>query len=125
MPSQITSFQNHPSIIIWSVGNEMNEQHHEDFPGQGGAITRRLVEICKNLESKYQTEIMPSGAGTDAAAVEISREGVPTVLVSVPNRYMHTPVEVVQPKDVDRTARLLAQFIAGLDEVFIDELIPA
>lgn len=42
--------RNHPSIIIWSVGNEMNEQHHEDFPGQGGTITQKLVEICKKYD---------------------------------------------------------------------------
>lgn len=46
----LTSFvrrdRNHPCVIIWSIGNEMNEQHREDFPGQGGAIAKRLVEIC-------------------------------------------------------------------------------
>ncbi len=94
-------------------------------PSNHRVVRQRLVDICKELELKYQSEIMPSGAGTDAAAVEISRDGVPTVLVSVPIRYMHTAVETVQPKDVDRTARLLAQFIAGLDETFIDTLIPA
>ena len=94
-------------------------------PSNHRVVRQRLLDICKELELKFQSEIMPSGAGTDAAAVEVSREGVPTVLVSVPNRYMHTPVEVVQPKDVDRTARLLAQFIARLDETFVDELIPA
>jgi len=39
--------RNHPSVIIWSIGNEMNEQHREDFPGQGGVIATRLVEIVK------------------------------------------------------------------------------
>jgi len=39
--------RNHPCVILWSVGNEVNEQHKEDFPGQGGAIAKRLVEICK------------------------------------------------------------------------------
>ena len=93
-------------------------------PSNHRVVRQRLVDICKELELKYQSEIMPSGTGTDAAAIEVSREGVPTVLVSVPMRYMHTPIETVLPKDVDRTARLLAQFIAGLDEAFIDELIP-
>jgi endoglucanase len=77
------------------------------------------------LELKYQSEIMPSGAGTDAFAIEVSREGVPTVLVSAPIRYMHSPIEVVSPKDVERVGRLLAHFIAGLDEAFIAALTPA
>jgi beta-galactosidase len=47
LTSMIRRDRNHPSIIIWSIGNEMNEQHREDFPGQGGVITTRLVEIVK------------------------------------------------------------------------------
>lgn len=39
--------RNHPCVILWSIGNEVNEQHKEDFPGQGGEIAKRLVEICK------------------------------------------------------------------------------
>lgn len=45
--SMVRRDRNHPSVIIWSVGNEVNEQHKEDFPGQGGVIAKRLVEICK------------------------------------------------------------------------------
>lgn len=93
-------------------------------PSNHPVIRRRLVKICNDLEMKYQSEILPSGAGTDAFAVEISREGVPTILISIPSRYMHSPVEVVHPKDIERTGRLMAQFIAGLDEAFVRELIP-
>ncbi len=67
---------------------------------------------------------MPSGAGTDAYAIEISREGIPTILISVPSRYMHSPVEVIHPKDVERAGRLMAYFIAGLDDTFVEDLIP-
>ncbi|GAB4445284.1 MAG: M42 family metallopeptidase [Anaerolineae bacterium] len=93
--------------------------------GNHPVVRRRLVETCEALEMKYQSEIMPSGAGTDAYAIEVSREGVPTVLISLPSRYMHSPVEVVSLKDVERTGRLLAHFIAGLDEAFVDALTPA
>ncbi len=93
-------------------------------PSNHPVIRQRLLDICKNLELKYQNEVMPSGAGTDAFAIEISREGIPTILISVPSRYMHSPVEVVNIKDVERTGRLLAYFIASLDEAFIENLIP-
>ena len=51
-------------------------------------------------------------------------EGVTDILISVPSRYMHSPVEVVSLKDVERTGRLMAYFIAGLDDTFIETLIP-
>ncbi|MBN1993112.1 MAG: M20/M25/M40 family metallo-hydrolase [Anaerolineae bacterium] len=91
-------------------------------PSNHPVVRQRLLEVCRELELKYQTEVMTTGLGTDAYAVEISREGVPTMLVAVPSRYMHSPVEVVQPKDVERIARLAAHFIAGLDEAFAESL---
>lgn len=93
-------------------------------PGNHPAVRRRLLDLCRELELKYQVEALPGGAGTDAYAIEISREGVPTALVSIPVRNMHSPVEVVHPRDVERTARLLAHFIAGLDEDFVQALVP-
>jgi endoglucanase len=93
-------------------------------PSNHPVIRERLLKICRDLELKYQSEMMPSGAGTDAYAIEISREGIPTILISVPSRYMHSPVEVVHPKDVERTGRLMAYFIAGLSDVFVEDLIP-
>lgn len=93
-------------------------------PSNHPVIRERMIKICQEQELKYQTEVASSGIGTDAYAVEISREGVPTLLVSIPSRYMHSPVETIHPKDVERAGRLLARFIAGLDETFVDDLTP-
>lgn len=57
---------------------------------------------------EYTIEASGRNTGTDADAVHISRGGVPTALVSIPLRYMHSPVELVQLSDVDATARLIA-----------------
>ncbi len=93
-------------------------------PSNHPVIRERLLDICKDLELKYQSEALPGGAGTDAYAIEISREGVPTILLSIPSRYMHSPIELIHPKDVERTGRLMAHFIAGLDEAFVEALVP-
>jgi putative aminopeptidase FrvX len=63
-------------------------------------------------EIPYTIDVMPGGSGTDAFAIQVSREGIPTMLVSIPLRNMHTPVEVVALKDIARTGRLLAEFAA-------------
>lgn len=64
----------------------------------------------------YQIEAEPGVTGTDARSIQISRGGVPTGLVSVPLRYMHTPTEVVSLDDLDATVKLLARFARDLDE---------
>ena len=53
---------------------------------------------------------VPKATGTDANAMQLAREGVAAGLVSIPNRYMHSPVEVVSLKDLDNAAKLLAEF---------------
>ena len=58
----------------------------------------------------------PGGTGTDANAIQLSRAGVAAALVSLPQRYMHTPVEVVSLKDLDNTAKLLAEFVLSLEK---------
>jgi endoglucanase len=65
---------------------------------------------------------IPGPSGTDAWAIQITREGIPTALISIPLRYMHTNVETLSLKDLQRVGRLLAVFIAGLDEAFAEEL---
>jgi endoglucanase len=86
------------------------------------ALHQALVETAKAQELPYQVEPLPGSSGTDAWAIQISREGVPTALLSLPIRYMHTPVEVVAIKDVERTGRLMAHFIAGLAPDFLETL---
>ena len=54
----------------------------------------------------------PRATGTDANVIQLSRDGVATGLVGIPNRYMHSPVEVVHLDDLNKTAKLLAEFCA-------------
>ncbi|MDM8528911.1 hypothetical protein QUF58_11980 [Anaerolineales bacterium HSG24] len=93
-------------------------------PSNHPVVRKRLLKSCEELEMKYQTELLTTNLGCDAHAIEVSREGIPTVLISIPSRYMHTPIEVVHHKDVERVGRLMAHFIAGLETDFVDELVP-
>jgi endoglucanase len=70
----------------------------------------------------YQMDPTPGASGTDAWPIQVAREGIPTALLSLPLRYMHTPVETVALKDVERTGKLMAEFIAHLDDEFVTTL---
>ncbi len=84
-------------------------------PNLHPGVVKRLKEAADALEIPYQVEPMYGPTGTDAWAIQVSQEGIPTGLLSVPIRYMHSSVETVATADLDRTARLLAAFIGRLD----------
>lgn len=86
-------------------------------------LQQALVETAKALEMGYHLEPAARPGGTDAYAIQVSRQGIPAGLISIPVRNMHTPVETVSAKDVERTGRLLAAFISRLDETFLDSLV--
>ena len=75
------------------------------------ALTQELIKIAKENNIPYQHDVMSSRTGTNADQIQLSRGGVKTALLSIPLRSMHTPVEVIDTRDVDRTAELLTAFI--------------
>jgi tetrahedral aminopeptidase len=77
-------------------------------------VFERLQETARAHEIGIQVRGAPRATGTDANAMQLSRDGVATGVVGIPNRYMHSPVEVVCLDDLDRAARLLAEFCAGV-----------
>jgi endoglucanase len=78
------------------------------------AIVEGLYETAEAEGIPFTVESLGRSTGTDADAVHLSRTGVPTGLVSVPNRYMHSPVEMVAVEDLDNAARLIAAFAQRL-----------
>jgi putative aminopeptidase FrvX len=94
-------------------------------PNLHPGVVKQLEAVADDLEIPYSIEPMPGSSGTDAWAIQVSRAGIPTGVLSVPVRYMHSPVETVVLSDLDRTARLLAAFIARLDASTLDKLAAA
>lgn len=82
----------------------------------------RLTKTAGELEMPYTLEVAAGGTGTDAWAIQVAREGIPTALLSLPLRYMHSTVETVHTKDIVRIGRLMAHFVVGLDDAFVSEM---
>jgi tetrahedral aminopeptidase len=73
-----------------------------------------LKRSARALRMRYRIEPCPNSSGTDAMSIQIAAGGIPTAVIGIPCRYMHTSVETVDPRDVDRCARLLAHYLAHL-----------
>lgn len=79
-------------------------------------MVRRLLGAAERESIPVQKEVMEGSSGTNGWEMQICNEGVATAVVSIPLKYMHTPVETVERADIEDTARLLAAFAAGLGE---------
>ncbi len=78
-------------------------------------VFEHLYEAAEAESIPYTLESLGKGTGTDADAIHLSRAGIPTGLVSIPCRYMHSPVEMVSLADIDSAARLIAAFAKRLE----------
>jgi len=87
------------------------------------AVHQRFKELAERLEVPTQLEIMPRRTGTDADAIQVTQAGIPAMVVSIPLRNMHTPVEMVSMIDIERTAHLLAEFALSLDENSLEQMV--
>ena len=85
-------------------------------------LYNKFKELADKLEIPYAVEMIPVHSGTDTYAMQVNAEGIPSIVIGIPLRYMHTPVEMVALKDVQRTGRLLAEFIAELAPDFLEKI---
>ncbi len=77
-------------------------------------VFEKLAEVAAREEIPFTIAASPRYSATDADAIYLSRAGVATGIVSVPNRYMHSPNEMVSLGDLERAARLIAAFVRTL-----------
>ncbi|HKJ27078.1 MAG TPA: M20/M25/M40 family metallo-hydrolase [Anaerolineales bacterium] len=102
---------------------EMDKGPTFDYgPSAHPKLYQSFVDLTKSLEIPYQRCVYPRSSGTDADKLQLTANGTPVMLLGIPMRYMHTPVEMLQIRDIQRTARLLSEFICQLDENFMDSL---
>ncbi len=90
-------------------------------PNMNPRVTERLVSLCNQHSLPYQLAAIGRATPNDANTLQITRAGVATGLVSIPNRYMHSAVETISLSDLDHAAQLLAEFALSLtpDDDFI------
>jgi endoglucanase len=121
--------------VTWGTDASTREFGYRTFALGGGptlalgpnihtGLHQAFKAAAERAEVPVSIEAIWSGSsGTDAAAMQIARAGIPTMIVSIPLRNMHTPVEVVSLKDINRTGRLLAELAAGLQDDFLETLV--
>jgi endoglucanase len=86
-------------------------------------LHKKLKELADRLAIPWFLDVTPADSWTDASAVQLTAEGIPTALVEVAIRYMHMPVESVAVKDIEHAGHLLAEFIALLEADFVDTIV--
>jgi len=99
-------------------------QHGDISIGKGPTITHggcnhpevvaRLEKVAAEQKIKIQHEAMSAASGTDTDVIFWTRGGIPSALISLPNRYMHSPVELVSLKDLKQIPELMAAFALSL-----------
>lgn len=132
-----SAFDLHPSFAIVvdvTFASSPGSPSHKTVPlGKGPTIVwgpnihpylfDTVKELADRLEIPYKVEVAPRHTGTDAYGIQVVAEGIPSIVVGIPLRYMHTPVEMVMIKDITRAGRLLAEFVVGLPADFMEKMV--
>ncbi|MCX8064153.1 MAG: M42 family metallopeptidase [Candidatus Hydrogenedentes bacterium] len=85
-------------------------------PNINPIVFEGLKKIAEANGIPYQVMPAPKATGTDANMIQLSRSGVATGLVGIPNRYMHTPVEIISLVDVENAVNLISKWVLSLNE---------
>src|SRR5438045_1645457 len=107
----VTFATDHPEIAKKEIGD--SKLGSGPVLSRGSVISPVVFRLLRDTATTHAIPFSLHAAGrdtsTDADAIHIAHEGVATALVSIPNRYMHSPNELVSLDDVDKTATLLAE----------------
>jgi endoglucanase len=122
LATDVTITGDHPGIEKKDSSIEMGKGPSitvSDADGRGiivpESVLKWLKEAAKNIP--YQLEV-GSGGTTDATAIHLTKEGIPTGVISMPTRYIHTPVSVLSMGDLEKSAELIARALEIVDKFF-------
>lgn len=121
------------AIDVTFDSGKMGIPEKETYLGKGPVICigpnvhpkfrKKLTELAEEYAIPYQVEIEPGNTGTDAWDIQIVRSGIPTLLISIPQKYMHTSVEMINMDDIKNTGRIMAKFIEKITSEDLEELL--
>lgn len=81
-------------------------------PILNGTMSQKMQDVAMKNNIPFQVEVMGGGhTGTNADVITVTQSGIKTSLLSIPEKYMHSPIEIVDTKDVEATANLIAEYI--------------
>ena len=80
-------------------------------PSLSKDMSNAMINLAKEKNIPYQIEVMNGKTGTNADEISVTRKGVKSVTLSLPLKYMHTPIEVIDLKDIESTGDLIAEFL--------------
>jgi endoglucanase len=131
--AKTSAWEIEPNVAIAMDVGFGSQNGHEGLPlgkgpgiGVGPNFTPKIVtdlrQCAENKNIPFTIEPSPRPGGTDAGSIQIARGGIPTALLSLPLRYMHTPVEVINLKDCKYIVELLTTYIKTLNDEYLEEL---
>lgn len=135
--AKMSSFDLNPTLgiaidVTFDSGN-MGYKGTETKLGNGPVICigpnihpkfrEKLTEIAREYDIPYQVEVEAGCTGTDAWDIQTVRKSIPTLLISIPQKYMHTTVEMINMQDVLNTGRIIAKFIEKVASSDLEELL--
>ncbi len=122
--TDVTITGDHPGIEKKDSAIEMGKGPTitvSDAEGRGIIVPQQVLKWLKEAAETnnipYQLEVS-SGGTTDASAIHLSKQGIPSGVISIPTRYIHTPVSVLSMSDLEKSAKLVARAIEIVDKFF-------
>ncbi|WP_392485904.1 M42 family metallopeptidase [Haloimpatiens sp. FM7315] len=135
--AKMSSYDVHPdmaiAIDVTFDNGPLGEKGKENKLGGGPVVCigpnihpkfrKKIMEIADKNNIPYNVEVEPGCTGTDAWDIQVTRGGIPTLLISIPEKYMHTSVEVANMEDIKNTGKLIAKFIEEVKEEEVEGLL--